>query len=76
MASILINGRAYDWSMIEFSFSNIVGEPITGITAISWKKTTNIVSNYGVGQEPVSRGKGNKTYEGMVYFFYFYTSKT
>lgn len=66
MAAILINGRAYDWSMIEFSFSNIVGEPITGITAVNWKKTTNIVSNYGVGQNPISRGKGNITYEGSV----------
>jgi len=57
----LINGRAYDWSMIEFQFSNIVGEPIMGIQAIKWNRSRKIEMNYGVGAHPQSRGFGNIT---------------
>lgn len=58
MAS-LINGRSYDWSMIEFNFSNIAGEPIAGITGIKYARDRKIELNYGVGSKPVSRGYGN-----------------
>lgn len=66
MAAVLINGRAYDWSMMEFRFSNIVGEPILGIQGVTWKKTRKIELNYGVGPRPQSRGFGNYTYEASI----------
>lgn len=62
----LINGRAYDWSMIEFAFSNIVGEAIMGIQGVSWTKERNISLNYGVGPYPQSRGFGNYTYSATI----------
>ncbi|MGL5692204.1 MAG: hypothetical protein ACRDD8_15495 [Bacteroidales bacterium] len=62
----LINGKAYDWSDIEIRFSNITGEPIMDIKAISWKADRKIESNYGIGSQPISRGYGNWTYEASI----------
>lgn len=66
MAATLINGTAYSWSMIEFRFSNIAGEPIMGIKSISWKRSRKLENNYGVGSEPQSRGFGNVTYTASI----------
>ena len=67
MAKTLINGRAYDWSMLEFNFGFASSnDQIAGITAIKWNRSRKIESNYGVGSEPVSRGFGNVTYTGAI----------
>lgn len=62
---MLINGRAYDWSMMNFTFSNFTGA-IAGITKIAYNKERKIESVYGVGSEPIARGHGNNTYTGSV----------
>lgn len=66
MATPLINGKAYDWSEIDIRFSNIAGEPIAGIKAISWKRDRKSELNYGIGSQPISRGFGNWTYEASI----------
>ena len=63
----LINGRAYDWSMIEFNFSFLASsETVWGVTAVKWSKERKIENNYGVGSQPISRGFGNWTYDASI----------
>lgn len=62
----LINGQAYSWSMIGFNFSNLSGSPVVGVSKVSYSLERKLEHNYGAGDEPVSRGYGNKTYEGAV----------
>ena len=52
----LINGINYSWSSIRME---ILGSPITGVTAISYGEKDNKENNYGAGRYPVSRGYGN-----------------
>jgi len=59
----LINGKAYSWSDIKV---NILGRTVVGITAISWDKDVTKEDNYGEGNEPISRGYGNKKYEASI----------
>ncbi|MGL5690352.1 MAG: hypothetical protein ACRDD8_05955 [Bacteroidales bacterium] len=61
----LINGRAYDWSMIEFAFG-FTTDVIPGITAIKWEIDEDVKPNYGVGNKPISRGFGNITYDASI----------
>lgn len=63
MATTLINGVSYGWSSVTFP---VAGVPIVGITKINYKKTQVKENIYGVGVQPVSRGYGNKTYEGSI----------
>lgn len=65
MATALINGKAIDWAMITVT---MLGTPFTGITKISGKSMQEKTNNYGIGSEPVSRGRGRKTYEGSITF--------
>lgn len=62
----MVNGRSYDWSMIEINFSNIAGEAIVGITNVKYKRERKIENNYGAGSEPISRGFGNYTYTASL----------
>jgi hypothetical protein len=59
----LINGRAYSWANITLI---LFGVPVVGITAINYKRKQKKENNYGFGTEPVSRGYGNKEYEGSI----------
>jgi hypothetical protein len=52
----LINGKSYEWADIKV---NILGQPITGITAIMYDDKQNMVNVMGAGPRPVSRGYGN-----------------
>lgn len=63
----LINGRAYDWSMIEiyFGFASS-SEAIYGIKAVKWERKRKVESNYGIGSQPISRGYGNWTYTASI----------
>lgn len=63
MATTLINGVSYAWSSVTVP---IAGVPIVGITKIAYKKTQNKENIYGAGSMPVSRGYGNKEFEGSI----------
>jgi hypothetical protein len=59
----LINGISYSWQDVRL---NLFGVPVRGITKIEYKAKQNKMNNYGVGIEPISRGYGNKEYEGSI----------
>ena len=59
----LINGINYSWANIKVI---IFGVPVVGITKIDYKIKQKKENNYGAGYEPVSRGYGNKEYEGSI----------
>lgn len=63
MATPLINGINYSWSSIKMV---LFGVPVVGVTKISFKAKQAKSNNYGLGAEPVSRGYGNKEYEGSI----------
>lgn len=59
----LINGVSVAWAEIQLPF---LGTPLTGVTAINWSEKQEKTNNYGIGNDPVSRGYGRKTYEGSI----------
>ena len=63
MANPLVNGVNYSWSNIKLV---LFGVPVIGITAIEYKRKQTKENNYGMGNEPVSRGYGKKEYEGKI----------
>jgi len=63
MATPLINGINYNWAGIKVV---LFGVPVVGITKISYKTKQKKENNYGLGTEPISRGYGNKEYEGSI----------
>lgn len=54
----LINGVTYSWGDI---VALIAGVPITGITAIDYGDSQEVVNHYGAGRHPISRSKGRIT---------------
>jgi hypothetical protein len=63
MATPLINGVNYSWANVKLI---LFGVPVIGITKISYKTKQKKENQYGVGYEPISRGYGNKEYEGSI----------
>jgi hypothetical protein len=63
MATPLINGVNYSWANVKLI---LFGVPVVGITKISYKTKQKKENQYGAGYEPVSRGYGNKEYEGSI----------
>lgn len=63
MANPLINGVNYSWANVKLV---LFGVPVVGITSIEYKRKQKKENNYGMGTEPVSRGYGNKEYEGKI----------
>lgn len=63
MTTPLINGVNYSWANIKLV---LFGQVVTGITAIEYGAKQKKENNYGMGVEPVSRGYGNKEYEGKI----------
>jgi hypothetical protein len=63
MASPIINGVNYSWSNVKLV---LFGVPVVGITSIEYKRKQKKDNNYGMGTEPISRGYGNKEYEGKI----------
>lgn len=63
MATPLINGVNYSWANIKL---NLFGVPVVGIMEINYNRKQKKENNYGYGVEPVSRGYGNKEYEGDI----------
>jgi hypothetical protein len=65
MPQPLINGRARDWAQVSIT---ILGKKVVGVTDIEYEEELKIEDNYGIGQEPVSRGEGSITYKASVTF--------
>lgn len=63
MAAPLINGTNYAWNNIKVV---LFGVPVIGITKLEYKAKQTKENNYGMGTEPVSRGIGNKEYDGSM----------
>lgn len=63
MATPLINGVNYSWANVKII---LFGVPVVGITKISYKTKQKKENQYGAGYEPISRGYGNKEYEGSI----------
>lgn len=59
----LINGINYAWANIKF---NLFGVPVVGITEITYSRKQKKENNYGAGVEPISRGYGQREYEGSI----------
>lgn len=59
----LINGINYSWASISCI---IFGVPIVAITKIDYTRKQKKDNNYGAGVEPISRGYGNKEYDGEI----------
>jgi hypothetical protein len=66
MANVLRNGINYSWGDIKLV---LFGRVVTGITAISYKVKQTKENNYGQGEEPISRGYGNREYEASIDLF-------
>lgn len=66
-SEVLIQGRSYDWADIKVS---LLGRVVEGIKAISWKHSQAKQNNYGAGNQPISRGKGNKEATGSITLTY------
>jgi len=54
----LINGMLYSWADIVITIS---GVPVTGVTAVEYGDTQDVVNKYGAGRHPVGRAKGRIT---------------
>ena len=63
MGTPLINGVNFSWSNVKLI---LFGVPIVGITKIDYKTKQKKENQYGAGYEPISRGYGNKEYEGSI----------
>ena len=59
----LINGVSYAWGNITVM---LFGVPVVGIVSLDYNAKQTKDNNYGAGVEPVSRGYGNKEYEGSI----------
>lgn len=51
------------WNNIKVA---LFGRQVLGITAISYKQTSEKETLYGAGREPLGVGVGNNTYEGSI----------
>lgn len=54
----MVNGMLYSWADIVFAIN---GVPVTGITAIEYGDSQDVVNKYGAGRHPVGRAKGRIT---------------
>lgn len=63
MKAPLINGKAFGWSNIVV---NLLGVALTGISAISYKDTQEIVPIYAAGNKPIASGDGQVSFEGSI----------
>ena len=63
MATVLQNGRAYDFGQV---IVNILGVPVVGVSSISYTMEQEKTNNFGQGYNPVSRGKGAKNASASI----------
>lgn len=60
---IKINDNAYSWGSITI---NVGGIPVKGVTGIKYGVTQEKTNHYGIGSEPIGRGRGRKEYTGSI----------
>jgi hypothetical protein len=60
---IMVNGINYSWGNIIIS---IFGVPVISSQKIDFKTAQEKSNTYGLGFDVISRGYGNKTYEGSI----------
>lgn len=65
MAKTLVNGNEYSWVDIR---CRIGVTEIVGITSVSYNIKQSKENIMGAGEQPVSRGRGGKEYEGSITF--------
>jgi hypothetical protein len=63
MSVPLINGRAYDFTQIT---AIVLGVPLSGISSITYIEEQEKTNNMGIGNRPVSRGKGPIDASGSI----------
>ena len=63
MALPLVNGREFSYVQI---IVNILGVPVTGITALTYEEDQVKENQYGTGNRPVSVGDGPITTSGSI----------
>lgn len=63
MAAVLVNGVNYSWTNLN---NLVLSTLVIGIKSINYGIKQEKANNYGWGQEPISRGYGNKAYEGRI----------
>ena len=61
----LINGVNYASANVNVILP-ILGAVVAGIQGITYRKETNVVDNYSLGQDPTSRAFGQNTYTGSL----------
>ena len=57
------NSNEYSWADVEIQLQ---GRKLIGVKGITYKVSQETEPIYGAGNEPLSIGKGNKSYEGEV----------
>lgn len=62
---MLINGKSFGWANITI---DILGARPVGVTSIKYELKREKTNNYGIGSDPVSRGRGKKEYTGSIKF--------
>lgn len=60
MSIPLINGVTRSWAQVQIL---IGGLPFMGVRGINYSTKRVVNQHYGIGDEPVSRGYGNKSYD-------------
>lgn len=60
----LVNGVAYSSANINVIMPVIGAVP--GIQSIAYNQATDVIDNYALGQDPVSRGFGQNKYTGSI----------
>ncbi len=57
------NSREYSWADIQVQMQ---GRKIVGLRAVKYKVSQEKEAIYGAGNEPLTIGRGNKSYEGEI----------
>lgn len=62
----MVNGMLCSWAQVVVL---IGGVPVTGITAVEYSDSQEVVNKYGAGRYPVGRAKGRITSEGKLILY-------
>ena len=63
MAAPLVNGRAFDFVQLTPLF---LGVPLVSMSSITYEEIQEKVNNFGIGNRPVSRGRGAIDASGSI----------
>jgi hypothetical protein len=59
----LVNGQAYAYADIVVT---ILGQPVAGITSVTYSDSQEVTENFGAGRFPISRGLGKIETEASI----------